>query len=205
MALRKNQKVSTKWWSGLKGPLRSRSNRSIQKVLLSQTLDDQWLLVPHVQPSGPPWISQSGTLEHRYKKTPSVQWARPFCNTQTFLFYLKTLQLFSLLISITASSQWKSSKSDKSTSLSTFGVGFSWQGGSKNPFFQNVGNQNPFSKTLQFCWYLNNISFLWHKSLYCSVSIILMSVILLSDILLSGILLSVILLRVSHAVYLCAV
>ncbi len=106
--------------------------------------------------SGPPRIIQFWeSLEHKYK-SPSVQWARPFCNTQTFLFYLKTLQLFSLLISITASSQLKSSKSDKSTSLSTFGVGFSRQGGSTNPFFKNVGKKNPFSKNLQFCWYLNN-------------------------------------------------
>jgi len=124
-----------------------------KKVLLSQSSDDQWLLVPHVQTSGPPRIIQFWeTLEHKYKG-PSVQWARPFRNTQMFLSYLKNTTAF-LSSDLNHSSQ--SSKFDKSTSLSTFGVGFSWQGGNKKPFSQNVGNKNPFSKNLQFCWYLNN-------------------------------------------------
>ena len=68
MALRKirkfpqNDEVASKVLSG-PGPINQN-----QKVLLSQSSDDQWLLGPHVQTSGPPRIIQSGTLEHRYKK-----------------------------------------------------------------------------------------------------------------------------------------
>ena len=58
MALRKirkfpqNDEVASKVLSG-PGPIDQN-----QKVLLSQSSDDQWLLGPHVQTSGPPQIIQ---------------------------------------------------------------------------------------------------------------------------------------------------
>ncbi len=130
------QCVSTKNDEVTSGPLRSRSNRSVADPRST------W------QSSSPPRIIQLGTLEHRCK-TPSVQWARPFRNTQMFLFYLKNTTAF-LSSDLNHSSQWKSSKSDKSTSLSTFGVGFSRQGESKNPFFKMWGTKTLFHKTFNF-------------------------------------------------------
>ncbi len=124
MWLQKNDETS--------GPLRSRSRWSM--AVFQSTL----------QTSGPPQISLSGTFEHRYK-TPSVQLARPFCNTHKLFFFVLKHYSFSLLISITALDENQVNLTNQHHSL-LFGVGFSWQGGSKNPFFQNVGNKNPFPK-----------------------------------------------------------
>jgi len=99
--------------------------------------------------SGPPRIIQFWeTLEHRYK-SPSVQWARPFCNTQTFLFYLKTLQLFSLLISIKALNENQVNLINQHHSL-LLGWAFHDKVGAKTPFSKMWGRKTLFQKTFNF-------------------------------------------------------